>query len=347
MDNAIAGRSETMDLKRQYFKQAFFSIIVGLFYLSLICYHSIGQTTTSNLEDRSNILDHDLRLTRTIEVDQRIQTINLQSSPLYLPKPNYLTFALFEVQNYGDELKKITVVLNAGMYQWEEVFQRKETLVDYCYDFAEKTELFIPLKGLATIPPPIMLQIFLTLEYYPQLQDPSAQFSLHKTSLRQVTSVSESHLLIFPAEFQLAVPNRTYSFETAHFTLASYYLTNLTTSERLSALVELKTEVPARVLESSEVNQLTNPAGNLTGFEVVMNTNLTKQRVCLEIEGMTSGRSYPVSLKLHSTEIQQKYPSILQGSFPTHPIPSWVMMPFWMLVLFGVPIAYLFREKND
>lgn len=336
-----------MLLKRRYFKQICIGLIVGLLYNSLIHPHSIGYVTATNLEVKSYILDHDLRLTQEIEVNQRILTINLQSSPLYLTESIYLTFALFEVQNSGDELKKITIILSAGIYEWEGVFQRKEALIDYCYDFTELTELFIPLEGITNIPPPFTLQIFFTLEYYPQLRDTSAQFSLFKTSLRQITSVSESSLLIFPAEFQLTFPNHSYSFETAHFTLTSYYLTNITTSERLSALIELMTEVPVRVLESSEVTQINMPAGNLTGFEVVMDTNLTKRRVRLEAQRLTSGHSYPITLKLHSTEIQQKNHLVFQGSFPAHPIPSWLMMPFWLLFLFGVPIIYLFRQEDE
>jgi len=346
VDYACEGRTETMVLKSEHFKQYFTWLVVGLLYIFLIHPSSVECVTASSIEAKSHILDHDLRLARVIEVNQQIMTINLQSYPLYLTESSYMTFALFEVENAGDELKKITIILSARGYEWEELFQRKEALVDYCYDFTELTELYVPLEGIDNLPPPLTLQIFLILEYYPQLSDTSARFSLLKTILRQIRSVPESDLLIFPTEFNLNFPNHTYSFETAHFILTSYYLTNITASERLSALIELKTEVSVRVLESSEITQINN-AGNLTSFQVVMITNLTKRRVSLEVQGMISGHSYPVTLKLHSTEIQQQNHSIFQGSLPAHPIPSWLMMPFWLIFLFGVPIIYLFRQEDE
>jgi hypothetical protein len=323
-------------------------MIIGLFCSFLIHKPPIQRIIANSTENEPQILDLDLEMSQQIEISQRITSFNLNSPALQLVESNYMTFARFTVKNNGDELKKVTITLSSGIYEWEEVFQRKENLDDYCYDFTELTELYIPLEGIENINLPIILQAFFLLEYYPKISNTSARFTLVETSLRQVRSLPDSDLLFFPDVFYLNFPNHSYSFEIFKFTLTSYYLTNINASERLFALIELITELSVKILESSDITKTDQfDSVNFIGFNLIMDTNMTKRRVQLEIQRISGDFSYSIALKLQSIEKQLKATTRYGGNFPSHPIPSWLMMPFWLGFLFGVPIIFLLRHQKE
>lgn len=337
-----------MSLKRWHINHVFLCLVILLIHSCLTPNPSILIVTANSMEENPQIIDLDLRMSQQIEATQQIITVDFQSHPLQLAKSNYMIFARFTVKNTGDELKKVTITLSSGTYQWQEVFQRKENLVDYCYDFTELTELYVPLEGIDNINTLLTVRVFLTLEYYLQLSDISATFTLFNSTLRQVCSLPDSDLLIFPDVFYLTFPNHTRSFQSVRFILTSYYLTNINISERLLALITLITEVSFKVLEPNEVSKSDLfGSGNFTGIRILLDTNLTKIRVQLEAQRVNDGFSFPLALKLQTSEKQLDSPAGHSGNIPSFHIPSWLMMPLWLGFLFGVPIIYLFKQQPE
>ncbi len=148
--------------------------------------------------------------------------------------------------------------------------------------------------------------------------------------------------------FYFTFPNFTYSFQTIHYILTSYYLINVRTSERLLAYIALITEVSFRVLESNEVLKTDLfGSGNLTGVRVLLDTNLTKIHVHLEVQRVNDDLSYPIALKLKSSEKQFTSPAGHGGNIPFFSFPSWLLMPLCLGFLFGIPIIYLFRQQPE
>ncbi|MFX1518253.1 MAG: hypothetical protein ACFFC6_18305 [Promethearchaeota archaeon] len=337
-----------MNLKIWRIKHIILSLMIILIHSLLIINIPILIVSAIGMEEDYKIIDLNLRISQQIEVTQQIITINYQSHLLRLVKPNYMTFARFRVKNTGDELKEVTIKLSCGKFAWQEAFQRKENLIDYSYDFMELTELYVPLEGINNINTLLSLNISIKLEYYLQLSDTSATFTIFEGALRQVCTLPDSDLLIFPNVFYFTFPNLTYSFQTFHFILTSYYLTNISASERLLAMVTLITEVSFEVIESNEVLKTDLvETGNFTGTKVLLDNNLSKIHIHLEIQRDQDQLSCPFVLKVHSSEKQLNSPSGHRGGdiSPIY-LPSWLLLPL-LFGFFFVPIIYLFKQQLE
>ena len=301
-----------------------------------------------------HVLDKALNLSQSFPITEQISTLNMQTQPIELSSSIYHSFLLLKVQNLGDMLKKVTINMKFDQMEWEKEFRRIENLFEIHYDFSQETDFVFPLKDVYFDTLSNKMELNITLEYYPSVTGINAIFHIIDAKIRHIITLNPLDIQILPSEFRFNIPN-TELFQNVHrMSLETFFISNLTENSKLSLTIQLKTDI---IIESLELVGVTLFKGNFSEFTIHIDKNITKVGLRLKMREISSSGSsssfssnsdHYIQLEVLSREklihpTPFKFDSL---KLPPHPIPAEIMLIVMPLVLFGVPLIVIYKQRD-
>jgi hypothetical protein len=296
------------------------------------------------------ISDLDLEISQNIQISERFTTVNYPTKTIEITESPSALFVIVNLQNFGDELKRLFITIKCQENIYEQLFSSFENILDMKYDFQQFTEITMPLMGNRPLKSTVTFQMNITLEYYQSVNDITANFNVLGVKIRQIGQMGDSDILLFPDTFNIRYPGTTRVNQNLRVFMTSYIVTKLVPSSQMELKVNLETNFPIEYyeLEGVAMNQLGDETDDISQFSLILIENYTKIGIRIKPEMQNSPIDFfvkinPISLENHSKDNNDIFEPL---DIPNHPIPAEVMFVLLNLIIFGVPLIVIFKEDT-
>jgi len=333
-----------MNSKKHYRKIKIYILVIMLTYTFFISSDCVPVNSMS----MSEIIDHDLNISQEIDINERITTVTLTSEVISFPESPHALFMILNMQNIGDELKRLNVKVQYLDNEWQQVFTSLENLLDVKYDFQQITDLVIPLSDYSPSHSQDFFKINITLEYYLSVNEVNAIFDINNVKIHQILQLKDIEVLIIPSSFNVRLSSTRVNLIQRILT-NSYLVSNISASSELVIVAELETNfvIEDSELEDTSMNSNRDKITNQSQLSFIVDKNITKLGIRVTPE---SGINQDCSINIKLLYIEKQTKNAAQVfqplDIPNHPIPAVLMFVFLNLFLFGVPTYYIFNEDS-
>ena len=259
------------------------------------------------------------------------------------------------IQNLGEALDNIFVSIDCNGITTDFVFNsqiRTGFKNSLAYQFEQSQSLIVPFNY--SYQEHLYLTISIFLDSIISWREPKYSFTVNSAvihCLNPVQPKEKTSLSVFSAKHQYQIQPSKVSFLDKKILTQCFIPIRIPDNHKLSTNIRI--QISGAQFDFISIN--TNPNTAVKGYNALLNTTVPKESVIrniwelnLFITPLFNVRD-EITLIVIDVEVQgiveEIYRTKEMSSIGSHPIPGFIMIPVLVLVLFGIPYFYVYKEE--